>query len=276
MPSRRTFVKSALIAAPISLSAIAASALGEDISDALIKLNNTSIPDGVRDEKLWQRIAQAYTVSATILNLNNGGVSPQPKVVQDAVDRYYHLSNEAPTYYMWQILDKGREAVRRKLAELAGTSEEEIAINRNATEALGTVTWGLTLSKGDEVVMTRQDYPNMIHAWKQKELRDGISIKWINSKLPMEDEDEVLKAFVEATTSKTKIWHITHMINWTGQILPAKKLCAEARKRNIISIVDGAHIFAHLDLKIPDINPDYFGTSLHKCFVHHLEPECSM
>ena len=125
-------------------------------------------------------MAQAYTVSPNILNLNNGGVSPQPKVVQDAVDRYYHLSNEAPTYYMWQILDKGREPFRRKLADLAGNiSEETIAINRNATEALATVTWGLTLQKGDEIVMTKQDYPNMIHAWKQKELREGIKIKWL-------------------------------------------------------------------------------------------------
>jgi hypothetical protein len=77
----------------------------------------------LRDEELWARIAQAYTVSPNILNLNNGGVSPQPKVVQDAVDRYYHLSNEAPPYYMWQILDKGREPLcAGSLADLAGTS----------------------------------------------------------------------------------------------------------------------------------------------------------
>ena len=94
--------------------------------------------EAVNDEELWARVAQAYTVSSTILNLNNGGVSPQPKVVQDAVDRYYHLSNEAPTYYMWQILDKGREPLRRKLADLAGVSPDELAINRNTTEALGT------------------------------------------------------------------------------------------------------------------------------------------
>ena len=87
----------------------------EDISDVLFSLNKLSPLDAAGDEELWARMAQAYTVSPTILNLNNGGVSPQPKVVQDAVDRYYHLSNEAPTYYMWQILDKGRESVRRKL-----------------------------------------------------------------------------------------------------------------------------------------------------------------
>lgn len=265
MPGRRAFLKKSLgLAAPLSLSSVTASAIAEDVADALFELNNSAPGTSDNDEALWARIAQAYTVSPTILNLNNGGVSPQPKVVQDAVDRYYHLSNEGPTYYMWQILDKGREPVRRKLAELAGSSPEEIAINRNTTEALATVTWGLTLQKGDEVVMSRQDYPNMIHAWKQKELRDGILIKWLNFQLPIENDDEFVKAFVDNTTVKTRIWHITHMINWTGQILPVKKLCEEARKRNIISIVDGSHTFAHLDFTISDINPDYFGTSLHK------------
>ena len=265
MKTRRSFLQKSFAAAgALSLSSLTASAIAEDVSDALFSLNKLSIDDAVTDEELWARMAQAYTVSPTIMNLNNGGVSPQPKVVQDAVDRYYHLSNEAPSYYMWQILDKGREALRRKLADLAGTSNEELAINRNATEALATVTWGLTLAKGDEVIMTKQDYPNMIHAWKQKELRDGIKITWLSFKLPIENDQEIVNAFIGATTSKTKIWHITHLINWTGQIMPVKKLCEEARKRNIISVVDGAHTFAHMDFKIPDFNPDYYGTSLHK------------
>ena len=100
-------------------------AAAENVSDALVSLNKLSPLEAVNDDELWARMAQAYTVSPNILNLNNGGVSPQPKVVQDAVDRYYHLSNEAPTYYMWQILDKGREPLRRKLADLAGTSPED-------------------------------------------------------------------------------------------------------------------------------------------------------
>ena len=264
MPDRRSFIKKSLGIAPLAIAGLSANAIAEDVGDALHTMTRASSGLAINDEELWARIAQAFTVSPTILNLNNGGVSPQPKIVQDAVDRYYHLSNEAPTYYMWQILDKGREPVRKKLADLAGTLPDELAINRNTTEALATVTWGLTMTKGDEVVMSRQDYPNMIHAWKQKELRDGIVIKWLNFELPIENDDKFLRAFIDGTTSKTRIWHITHMINWTGQILPVKKLCEEARRRNIISIVDGSHTFAHLDFKISDVNPDYFGTSLHK------------
>lgn len=265
MSTRRSFFqKSFGIASALSFTPFLSKAISEDISDALVELNKLSPEDAMTDEDLWARMAQAYTVTPNILNLNNGGVSPQPKVVQDAVDRYYHLSNEAPTYYMWRILDQGREPLRRKLADLAGVSADELAVNRNTTEALGTFTWGIDMKAGDEIVMAKQDYPNMIHAWKQREMRHGVKINWINLSLPVENDDVVIKSYVDATTSKTKIWHITHLLTWTGQILPAAKLCAEARKRGIISIVDAAHSFAHIDYKILDFNCDYFGTSLHK------------
>ncbi len=265
MTSRRKFFrKSVALAGAASLASLSNRAQAEDIADALLELNELSPEAAANDEDLWARMAQAYTVSPNILNLNNGGVSPQPKVVQDAVDRYYHLSNEAPTYYMWQILDRGREALRRKLADLAGASPEEVAINRNTTEALGTFTWGIDMKRGDEIVMTRQDYPNMIHAWKQRELREGVKINWVNINLPVENDETVINSYINATTSKTRIWHITHLVTWTGQIFPAAKLCAEARKRGIISIIDAAHSFAQLDFKISDLNCDYFGASLHK------------
>lgn len=264
MTSRRSFFRKSLAASAISLSPLVSQAKSEDISDAIFSLNKLNPFQAAKDDDLWLRIAQAYTVTPNIINLNNAGVSPQPQVVQDAVDRYHHLCNELPTYFMWHVLDRGREMLRRKLADLGGVSPEEVAINRNTTESLGTVTWGLDLAKGDEIVMSKQDYPNMMHAWRQKEMRDGIVIKWLNLDVLIENDETIVKAFIDATTSKTKIWHITHMINWTGQILPVKKLCEEARKRNIISIVDGAHTFAHMDFKISDFNPDYFGTSLHK------------
>jgi len=262
--SRRSFFKYfASITGSLSLSPIAGAALSEDISNALIDLSKIPSTNTASDEDLWSRIQQAYTVSANIVNLNNGGVSPQPKVVQDAVDRYYHLSNEAPSYYMWRILDKGREAVRRKLADLAACDPETIAINRNATEALDNAIFGIDLKKGDEVILTKQDYPNMINAWKQREQRDGIKLVWLNLELPT-DHDTIISAFENALTNKTRVLHITHMINWTGHILPVETLCKIARDRNIISIVDGAHTFAQIEFGINNLGCDYFGTSLHK------------
>ncbi|MEN9701029.1 MAG: Isopenicillin-N epimerase, partial [Bacteroidota bacterium] len=216
------------------------------------------------DEDYWSIIQQSYTTSPALINLNNGGVSPSPRIVQEAVERFNKMTNEGPSYYMWRILDQGREPLRYKLAELAGADPEEIAINRNATEALNTVIFGLNLKAGDEVIGTKQDYPNMINAWRQRAEREGIVYKQINFQFPIENDEEIVAGFEKAITPKTKIIHITHIINWIGQILPVKKITAMAKKHGIETIVDGAHSFGLLDYKIPALGCDYFGTSLHK------------
>jgi selenocysteine lyase/cysteine desulfurase len=216
------------------------------------------------NEDYWSVIQQAYTVNPNMVNLNNGGVSPSPRVVQEAVERFNQLSNEAPSYYMWRILDQGREPLRYKLATLAGTSPDEIAINRNATEALNTVIFGYPFKAGDEVIGTKQDYPNMIQAYRQRALRDGIVYNQLSFDFPIEDDNTIVAAFEKAITPRTKLIHITHIINWVGQIMPVKKIAAMAHTHGIEVIVDGAHSFGLLDFKIPDLECDYFGTSLHK------------
>jgi selenocysteine lyase/cysteine desulfurase len=217
-----------------------------------------------QDEDFWSWVKSEYTVSPNLLNLNNGGVCPQPRVVQDAHIRFYQYANEAPSYYMWRILDQGREALRSKLADLAGCSAEELAINRNATEGLNTVIFGLNLKAGDEVVLTRQDYPNMLNAWKQREKRDGIKLVFLDLDLPSEDDEYLVQKYASAFTPKTKVVHVTHLVNWVGQVLPVRKIADIAHKRGIEVIADGAHSFGLFDFKIPDLGCDYFASSLHK------------
>lgn len=240
------------------------SAQGDALLHTLDEQKATQASKLAHDETFWYQIRQAYTVSPALINLNNGGVSPQPKVVQEAVERYNQISNETPTYYMWRILDNGREPIRRQLAQIAGCSADEIAIQRNSSEALETIIFGLRLKAGDEVVLTKQDYPNMINAWKQREHRDGVNLKWLNFKFPIDDPAAIVKEFVEAFTARTKVVHLTHIINWMGQVLPVAQIAQEAKKRGIEVLVDGAHSFAQLPFEIPELECDYFGTSLHK------------
>lgn len=228
------------------------------------KYAHLSADELATNEDFWYQVKNAFTVTPNIVNLNNGGVSPSPKVVQDAVERYNKLSNEAPSYYMWRTLNRGKEGLRKKLADLAGVEPDTIAINRNASEALETVIFGLRLNRGDEIVLTKQDYPNVINAWKQRALREGIVLKFLSFDFPIENKDEIVNKFKSAFSSKTKVVNITHMINWVGQILPVNEIAAEARKQGIEVLVDGAHSFAHLDFKLSELDCDYFGTSLHK------------
>ncbi|MEI6947369.1 aminotransferase class V-fold PLP-dependent enzyme [Paraflavisolibacter sp. H34] len=239
-------------------------AWSRDLQRALQQAADTPPASLASDEDFWRYVQQAYTVSAALVNLNNAGMAPAPKVVQEAMKRYHDLSNEAPSYFMTRVLDLGREPLRRNLAALAGVGAEEIALQRNATEALETVIFGLPLQKGDEVVLARQDYPSMINAWKQREQRDGIRLVWVNLQLPSEDNDYLAKAYTSAFTARTKVVQVTHLVNWNGQVLPVKRIADAAHARGIEVLVDGAQSFAHLKFAVPDTGADYFGASLHK------------
>jgi selenocysteine lyase/cysteine desulfurase len=265
MEPRRKFIqKMGLLAGAFSAGSLFNELHAASWDSAAQKLTGLSPEAIAADEDYWSVIQQGYSVDSNLIILNNGGVSPSPRVVQDAVERYNKLSNQGPSYYMWRILDQGREPLRQKLAVLAGCSPEEIAINRNTTEALNTVIYGLELRAGDEVIGTKQDYPNMIQAYKQRALREGIVYTQLNFSFPIENDADIVGAFERAITPKTKLIHVTHIINWIGQIMPVKKICAMAKKHNIEVIVDGAHSFGLLDFKVPDLGCDYFGTSLHK------------
>jgi len=217
-----------------------------------------------RDEDFWFNVRHAFTVDRTLINLNNGGVSPAPKVVMDTEIRYLEIENMNPSYYMWRILDPGIETVRRRLARAFGCDTEEIAITRNASEALEIVQLGLDLRPGDEVITTNQDYPRMIATWLQRQRRDGIVLKQVTFPAPPPGLDYLYHRIEEQVTPKTKVIHICHMTNRTGQIFPVKRICRMARERGIEAIVDGAHSFCQFPFQHADLDCDYFGTSLHK------------
>src|SRR6202142_1344351 len=170
MTTRRSFMKkAALVAGSMSFLKFTDPLFAAELEKQVKRVSKLTPADTASDEDFWGWVKESFTVSSTITNLNNGGVSPQPKVVQDAHIRYYQLCNEAPSYYMWRTLDMGREPLRQKLADLAGCSSDELAINRNSTEGLSTIIFGLRLKAGDEVVLSSFDYPHMMDAWKQRE-----------------------------------------------------------------------------------------------------------
>ena len=216
------------------------------------------------DESYWREIQQAFTLDRTIINLNNGGCSPSPRVVHEAFKRYLDISNQAPVYHMWQILEPNIESVRRRLASEFGCDAEELAITRNASEALQIVQLGINLKPGDEVVTTNQDYGRMLTTWDQRVRRDGISLKKISFPVPPPSMDDLAARLLGAITPATKVLHFCHITNLTGQIFPVKKICDDARRRGIKTIVDGAHAFAQFPFKQADLGCDYYGTSLHK------------
>jgi selenocysteine lyase/cysteine desulfurase len=249
-------------------AAVAAASFREDGIEQILAASRSAgdaTPEELAgDESFWREIQHSFTVDRSIINLNNGGVSPSPRAVQDAMRRYLEYSNEAPTYTMWRILEPQIEGVRRGLAASFGCDPEEMAITRNASESLEICIFGLDLKPGDEVLTTTQDYPRMLTSWRQRERRDGIKLKMISFPVPPPSVDDLYERFERAITPRTKVILVCHITNLTGQIFPVKRICRLGRERGIEVIVDGAHAFAHFPFRHVDLDCDYYGTSLHK------------
>ncbi len=216
------------------------------------------------DEAYWSEVARAFTVDRSLVNLNNGGVSPSPEFVQNAMQRHLDYSNKAPTYTMWKILEPQREGVRSRLAREWGVDGEEVALTRNASESLQICQLGYDLKAGDEVLTTTQDYGRMLTTFRQRERREGIVMRQVKVPVPAEDPAEVVRRFEEGITPRTRLILMCHMINLTGQILPVREIAALGKRRGIPVIVDGAHALAHFPFKLSELECDNYSTSLHK------------
>src|SRR5262245_42882109 len=222
-------------------------------------------PDALAaDEDFWVQIQQAYTVDRSMINLNNGGVSPSPRVVQDALRRHQEFANNAPAKNLWQIQDPQVENVRARLARLFGCGVEEMAITRNASESLQICIYGIDLKPGDEVLATELDYPRMLTTYKQREAREGIKLRLLPVTVPVQDQAEIVEVYRKNITPATRVILVSHVVFVTGQVHPVRDIVRLGREHNIPVIVDGAHAFAHIDAHRDDLECDYYGVSLHK------------
>src|SRR6187397_946532 len=263
--SRRNFLS--LAGKSIGLAALTVPTIGallKEVEAASRNIAHLTPEQAAMDEDYWAVIQNSFTVTRGIINLNNGGVSPSPRIVTEALVRYIWQQEDATAYTMWQILEPQSETIRTGLAEVFGCSTEEIAITRNASESLEILLMGMDFKSGDEILTTTQDYPRMLTTLRQREKRENLKLKLIQIPIPAKNLNEITAAFEKGITDRTRLILISHMINVTGQITPVKAVCDLARARGIETIVDGAHSFAQFYFEQSDLGCDYFGTSLHK------------
>jgi selenocysteine lyase/cysteine desulfurase len=262
--SRRAFLSGAATGvAGLALPAFRADAM-QRVREAGRAASGSPVESLAADESYWSHIQRAFDVDHTIVNLNNGGCSPAPSHVLEAMIRDLKFSNEIPVHHMWNVLEPRIESVRRELAREFGCDPEEMAITRNASESLETLIFGLDLEAGDEIVVTNQNYPRMLTSWDQRVRRDGVVVKPVSFPVPPRSSADVVERFRRAITPRTKVIEIMHITNLTGQILPVRDVVRMARDRGIEVFVDGAHAFAHFPFRRDDLECDYYGTSLHK------------
>lgn len=263
MTSRRNFLSGMTSAAFATTAMFRSNAIA-----ALFRANviaGEKTPDQLADdEAYWTEIQRAFDTDRTLINLNNGGVSPTPSHVLEAMIRDLKFTNEAPAEHMWRVLEPRVESVRRDLAHDFGCDPEEMAITRNASEAMEIAILGLNLNRGDEVVVTNQNYGRMITTWQQRERREGIVLRQVSFKVPPPSMSYIADQITSAVTPKTRAIEFPHITNLTGQIMPVKEIMDFAKPRGIEVLIDGAHSFAHFPFTRDELGVDYFGTSLHK------------
>mgnify|MGYP001354767265 FL=1 len=217
-----------------------------------------------KDENYWKKVADMYHQNVKFINLESGYFSPSPESVKDYWVNFVNEINESPSYYMRTRQTEMREKVREKLASYAGIQTDELVLTRNTTESMNIIIQGIKLDKGDEILRTNLEYPNIIQALDMRERRFGTKVRIVDVPIHPRSQQEIVDNVIGAVNKKTKVILISHMVFLNGQVFPVKEVCAKAREMGLETIVDGAHSFSHVDMDVSEIGCDYYASSLHK------------
>ena len=223
-----------------------------------------NIKNNYRGENYWNNIAGMYHQNVKFINLESGYFSPSPESVKDYWINYVNEINKSPSYYMRNSQVDMREKVREKLANYSGIKTSELVLTRNTTESMNIIIQGIKLKRGDEILRTNLEYPNIIQALDMRERRFGTKVRIVDVPIHPKNQQEIVDKVIAAVNKKTKVILISHMVFLNGQVFPVKEVCAKAREMGLETIVDGAHSFSHVDMDISEIGCDYYASSLHK------------
>lgn len=229
------------------------------------------LPDGAlfaRDpDAYWADVRRKFLIPRDEIYLNNGTVGSSPAPVLQAVfDGYTALErmdeDDPEDYPIWGYGPWNQ--FRDPLAAFVGCTRDEIALVRNSTEANSYIANGIDMKPGDEVLMTDQEHPGGEQPWQLKAKRYGTVVRKVTLPKPVADANQVLNLFRDAITDRTRVMFFSHITTATGVVLPAKELCALARSKGILSVIDGAHVTGMMRLNVSDIGCDTYSSSPHK------------
>ena len=211
----------------------------------------------------------AFGFSDNRVPMNAANLCPMPASVSAAHGTYADELDLDLSSANRKRIEAMKETARSKIAELLGTSEDEIAIVRNASEANNVIVSGLPLEAGDEVVLWDQNHPSNSTSWDVRAARNGIEVRRFSVPVDTGSIDEVVDLFVNAVSDRTRVVSFTHISNITGFRTPLKEVCAALRKRkdDVFIHVDGAQTWGAVDINLSQVDCDSFSGSAHKWFM---------
>ena len=256
--NKREFLKN------VSLAAVGLPFIRTSFSTSLNTLKHFSPNQIATEENFWLQVRKDYSLKPDYINLESGYYNIIPNPTLNHMIDHARMVNYEGSYYMRTVQWDQKNAMAAKLAKVVGTSAKNLIITRNTTESLDMVIKGMNWKKGDEAVYAKQDYGAMKMMFEQVSRRYGTKNIIVSVPNHPTSDEEIVRIYQNAITSRTKLLMVCHMVNITGQILPIKKICQMAHKKGVQVMVDGAHCVGHFQFKIDDLECDYYGSSLHK------------
>ena len=212
----------------------------------------------------WQAIRNQFVMPHDVSVLNAANLCPSPAAVLDDVVTHTRRLDAEPLPSYRSEIGGAKERTRELLADFLRASPEEILITRNTSEANNWVSSGLDLGPGDEVVIFSDNHPSNNQAWKAKGERFGFTVREVAHVDPHPGPGYYLEAFRDALTPGTRVLAFMQHTNTSGDVFPARELCAMAREHGVLTLVDGAQSFGLMDVDLSDWQPDFFSGSAHK------------
>lgn len=212
----------------------------------------------------WSAARAAMLLDPTVINLNTGSFGPLPRVVFEHVTRLRQRLAEEPMDFFVRQAPPLLWQARERLALFLGADPRRLLFTANVTAAINLVASGLCLSSPGEILLTDHEYGAMHWCWERAAQRHGLTLRTFPLPVLASSPDEIVAAATAAMTERTRLFFFSHVLSPTGLVLPARELCAEARKRGILTAVDGAHAPAFLPLNLDAINADFYGSNCHK------------
>ncbi len=246
------------------LRTVAGAATSTLVTGCTVGTPTAAAAPGADPQDFWQQLRTRYHLPDDRIDLEHGYYSRMADDVLEAFLAHVRAVNVDAAFYMRTRQADDKRRSRERLAELAGCPPEELIITRNTTESLDTVIAGFDWRAGDEAVMAHQDYGAMLDMFAQIARRHGTVNRLVSLPHDPADDQTLVDLYAAAITDRTRLLLVPHVVNITGQVLPVAKIAAMARRRGVPVLVDGAHAFAQLDFRIPELGCDFYGASLHK------------
>jgi isopenicillin-N epimerase len=223
----------------------------------------SELPNAARE--LWQWVRTQPVLDAQVTYLDTAGSGPTWRAAMATEYRVREQqSMELPTTLFNERWVSETQRLAERFALFCGCGADEIVFTHGAGEALGQVSAGLDLNRGDEVIVGNQEHPAALSPWLFLARRRGVVIKEVSLPAAPANPQEILDRFAAAITSRSRVLAFSHVQYGDGAVLPVRELCDLARQKNLVSVVDGAQALGMLNLQLRELGCDFYAANCHK------------